>query len=276
MAASPGQSRKILSESSIKESYADFRELCLNFRSAKYEPAAESQERNDNQKASTGEKKSKHKFKVFSRRIKDFFVKKQEVTDINQKKLLLFCVGMLALEFIFIGFVVFIFYIVPTIREFFKTIHWVALLITAIALGVVMANEYFMQKLHHVWPKLTFKIPEIALQIFVFAYCCCNYNFVFLSFWYMLSLGLLIKWIWFLVTKNISYWVLLINIFLILVDFFFFYTSLSIWWFAMPVLGVTILYEIISSYEIKMLSEVGDYLTLLSSEMTRLTLSRID
>ena len=65
----------------------------------------------------------------------------------------------------------------------------------------------------------------------------------------------------------------MINIALVLINFFFFFSSVEFWWFTVPTLGVTILYLILVSYEIRMLSETADFLSMLVGDLTRLTSS---
>ena len=54
---------------------------------------------------------------------------------------------MLFLEFLLCSLIIFLLWIIPSVKEQIRQIHWIALLVTAIILGVVMVVEYFMQKL---------------------------------------------------------------------------------------------------------------------------------
>ena len=89
----------------------------------------------------------------------------------------------------------------------------------------------------------------------------------------MMALSLLITWLLFSWLKKISYWMLLINLGLTLIDFFFLYSKLDIWGYAVPVLLYNIYHLIIINYEIKLLAETADFLSMLKKDLTRLTMS---
>ena len=121
---------------------------------------------------------------------------------------------------------------------------------------------------------------EIGLGIFVFAYCTDNYNEVFFSYCililkivYMMFVSLSIALLVFIWTNHINYWTLLIAIGLILVDFFFLYSKLSIWQYGLPVLLYNIYHVITISYEIKLLASASSFLSMLQNNRTNLSLS---
>jgi len=88
-----------------------------------------------------------------------------------------------------------------------------------------------------------------------------------------MALSLLITWLLFCWLKKISYWMLLINLGLTLIDFFFLYSKLGIWEYAVPVLLYNIYHLIIINYEIKLLAETADFLSMLQKDQSRLTMS---
>lgn len=92
----------------------------------------------------------------------------------------------------------------------------------------------------------------------------------------MVALGLLITWVIFFFMNKISYWILLINIVLVIVNFFFLFSELGAWYYCMPVFIVTLYLIIILSYEIKKLTDLADFNTLLEGDLDRLTLSTLD
>lgn len=91
----------------------------------------------------------------------------------------------------------------------------------------------------------------------------------------MITLSLFITLVAFYFAKKINYWILLINIILVLVNFFFLFSRLGEWYFCMPVLIYTIFILILLSYEMKMLTDIGDFLSMLEGDLTRLTLSSL-
>jgi len=79
-------------------------------------------------------------------------VKEQQITNIDQKRIMLFTMGtlsspagMLFLEYLLIAGVIFILWIVDSLKKSTKEMHWVVLLVTAVILGVVTMVQYFLQ-----------------------------------------------------------------------------------------------------------------------------------
>ena len=91
----------------------------------------------------------------------------------------------------------------------------------------------------------------------------------------MVSLGLLITLVIFFFWNKITYWILIINIVLVIVDFFFLYSNLEVWYYCMPIFIVTLYFIIILSYEIKMLTDLADFQSILEGDLDRLTLSSL-
>lgn len=96
-----------------------------------------------------------------------------------------------------------------------------------------------------------------------------------LTIGYMVALSLLITLVLFFFINKISYWILLINIVLAIVDFFFLYSELANWYYTMPIFIVTLYLIIILSYEIKLLTDLGDFQGLLEGSLDNLTLSTL-
>lgn len=91
----------------------------------------------------------------------------------------------------------------------------------------------------------------------------------------MITLSLLISILFFAITNKITYWILLINIALVLVNFFFLFSKLGAWYFCMPVMIYTIFILIVLSYELKLLTFIGDLPSMLEKDLSRLTMSKI-
>lgn len=61
---------------------------------------------------------------------------------------------MLFLEYLLTTLVIFLLWIIPDAYARIRAIHWVALLVTGICLGLVMIAEYFMQQVQKLFVKL--------------------------------------------------------------------------------------------------------------------------
>jgi hypothetical protein len=92
---------------------------------------------------------------------------------------------------------------------------------------------------------------------------------------YMMTLSLLITILFFVFTNKITYWILLVNIVLVLVNFFFLFSQLGYWYFCMPLLVYNIFILIVFSYELKLLTFIGDLPSMLEQDLSRLTLSML-
>lgn len=66
----PTQSRMLATSSSFKESYVDFREVCLNFRSLKYENTGPKPETITPRQPGNNQKGAKNKFAAFGKSLK--------------------------------------------------------------------------------------------------------------------------------------------------------------------------------------------------------------
>lgn len=89
------------------------------------------------------------------------------------------------------------------------------------------------------------------------------------SLYYLTSFA----WVWF--SKSINYWTLLLNIALTLINYFFLFSELENWYYSLPVLGVTLGYMVISSYEIRLLIDTSGISSLISVDTTRLAMSSL-
>lgn len=89
----------------------------------------------------------------------------------------------------------------------------------------------------------------------------------------MTSLYYLTSFAWVWITKSINYWLLLLNIALTLIDYFFLFSELENWYYSLPILGATLGYMVISSYEVRLLIDTSGISSLISHDTTRLATS---